>query len=70
MPIDLLAAEWFLKLEKGAKKILKQRVMYANRYNLMTHIGYKSTFSDREQRRDAGCGDPLKVRFVLHYYVP
>ena len=32
------------------------------RYNLLTHIGYTSTFGDRKQRKDAGCSDVLKVR--------
>ena len=33
-----------------------------HRYNLLTHIGYTSTFGDRKQRKDAGCSDVLKVR--------
>jgi hypothetical protein len=72
MPVDLLAAEWFLSRtapgktyhhalpeDKDAGKA--PRLFFAYRYNLLTHIGYTSTFGDRKQRKDAGCSDVLKV---------
>lgn len=61
MPVDLLFAEWFLRIHKDAKQHLHDGHKFRiNQVNLFHHIGSVSSFSDgRGQRRVAGCGDML-----------
>jgi len=64
MPVDLLFAEWFLRIHGDSKSHLHDGHKFRiNQVNLFHHIGSVSSFSDgRGQRRVVGCGNTLSTK--------
>ena len=62
MPVDLLAAEWFLGVIPETKAYFEDRQYFAGKFNLLTHIGDVSTFKGRARREFVKCGDHMKIK--------